>query len=110
MPTTCCRGAAGNRGRGGRGDKSRRGFLLDLAGAETNRHLFRADASRPTSRVHEYGSGRPRSVLIEISAGYFRVKTRPNPKEIPGVSGPSVGQSGFAMEIRQGRKKSVPNR
>ena len=30
-----------------------RGFLLDLAGAGTNRHLFRAGAPQPTARGHE---------------------------------------------------------
>lgn len=79
-------GAAGQVRRAGgaalRGEKRR--FLSDSGGAKTKPRLFRADASRPTARGHESCSGRPRNVLIGKSAASFRVKSRRNPKEIPG--------------------------
>ena len=61
---------------------------MDLNGAGTNRHLFRADTPRPTTRVPTTQgcrdcSGRPQSGPIGKSGAYFRVKTRRNPKEIP---------------------------
>lgn len=71
----CCRrgsGGAGGRGRRVEGAEEKRGFLSDLDGAGTNRHLFRAGAPQPTARGHESCSGRPRSAIIGKSTGYSR--------------------------------------
>ena len=59
------------------------GFFAEFGGAKTNRHLFRAGASRPTACGHESSSGRPQRAIIGKSIGYFGATAPPKSARNP---------------------------
>ena len=74
---------------------------MDLDGAGTNRHLFRVDAPRPTTRRLKSCSGRPQSGLIGKSTGYSR-ETAPSKSKRNPLLAASCGQQARATFISCG--------